>query len=132
VERCRDFSRVLLEPWPRHVAHWDIRNDNLLVRPDGSLVFVDWGACAVGPDWVDPLLARLERVGSPWFDVSLTTSSALAAAGDDAVTPWLLGFGCHLAWRSITAVDVGLPTINDFRRTESRGALAGAVRRLES
>jgi aminoglycoside phosphotransferase (APT) family kinase protein len=78
AERCRDLSRVLLEPWPRHVAHWDIRNDNLLVRPDGSVVFVDWGACAVGPDWVDPLLARLERVDSPWFDVSLTTSSALA------------------------------------------------------
>jgi hypothetical protein len=48
------------------------------------------------------------------------------------VTAWLLGFGCHLAWRSITAVDVGLPTLNDFRRTESRRALAGAVRRLES
>ena len=45
-----------------HLCHWDIRNDNLLQRPDGSIVFVDWGQAAVGPDWVDPLLARLERV----------------------------------------------------------------------
>jgi hypothetical protein len=132
AERCRELSRVLLDPWPGHLAHWDIRNDNLLVRTDGSLVFVDWGACAVGPDWVDPLLARLERVDTPWFDDSLATSTALVAAGDDAVTAWLLGFGCHLAWRSTTAVDVGLPTLNDFRRTESRRVLAGAARRLES
>ncbi len=132
AERCRELSRVLLDPWPGHLAHWDIRNDNLLVRTDGSLVFVDWGACAVGPDWVDPLLARLERVDTPWFDDSLATSTALVAAGDDAVTAWLLGFGCHLAWRSTTAVDVGLPTLNDFRRAESRRVLAGAARRLES
>ncbi len=132
AEECRDLSRVLLDPWPGQVVHWDIRNDNLLVRPDGSVVFVDWGACGVGPGWVDPLLARLERVDSAWFDDSLTTSTALVAAGDDAVTAWLLGFGCHLAWRSTTAVDVGLPTLNDFRRTESRRVLAGAARRLES
>jgi hypothetical protein len=132
AERCRELSRTLLGPWPRHVAHWDIRNDNLLVRPDGSVVFVDWGACGIGPDWVDPLLARLERVESPWFDASARTSAALATAGDDVVTAWLLGFGCHLAWRSTTAVDVGLPTLNDFRRTEARRLLAGAARRLGS
>ena len=134
AERCRDLGRALLEPWPPPVAHWDIRNDNLLVRADGSLVFVDWGACAVGPSWVDPLLARLERVESPWFDASL---ARLAGPGrrraTTRVTAWLLGFGCHLAWRSTTAVDVGLPTINDFRRAESRRALLGAAaRRLGS
>ncbi len=128
--RCRELARALLEPWPRQVAHWDIRDDNLLVRPDGSIVFVDWGACGVGPDWVDPLLARLERVESTWFDASVEASPALATAGADTVTAWLLGFGCHLARRSATAVDIGLPTLNDFRRTESRRLLTGAARRL--
>ena len=102
------------------------------MRPDGSIVFVDWGACAVGPRWVDPLLARLERVDTAWFDTSLAGSEVLAEAGDDLVTGWLLGFGCHLARRTTTAVDVGLPTLNEFRRTESRRALAGAERRLGS
>ena len=46
------------------------------------------------------------------------------------MTGWLLGFGCHLAWRTMNAVDIGLPTLNDFRRTESRRVLAGAERRL--
>jgi hypothetical protein len=129
-DRCRDLVRGLLTPEPRGLAHWDIRNDNLLVRPDGSIVFVDWGACAVAPRWVDPLLARLERVDTPWFDESAAASPALSEAGEDRVTGWMLGFGVHLAWRSTFAVDVGLPTLNDFRRTESRRVLTGAARRL--
>jgi hypothetical protein len=56
----------------------------------------------------------------------------LATAGDDAVTAWLLGFGCHLARRSTSAVDIGLPTLNDFRRSEARRLLSGAARRLGS
>ncbi len=111
------------------LAHWDIRNDNLLQRADGSLVFVDWGMALRGPAWADPLLARLERVEDPWFDDSLASSPALAALGDDAVTAWLAGFGTFLAWRATTAVDVNLPTLKAFRLTESRRFLAGAERR---
>jgi hypothetical protein len=48
------------------------------------------------------------------------------------VTGRLLGFGRHLARRTAAAVDVGLPTLNEFRRTESRRILAGAARRLGS
>jgi len=113
-----------------HLVHWDIRIDNLLQRPDGELVFLDWGAAGRGPDWLDPLLARLERVDSPWFDGSLASSPALARAGDDTVDTWLVGMGTHLAVRSMTAVDVSLPTLNAFRRTESARFLGGAGRRL--
>ena len=34
------------------------------------------------PAWLDPLLARLERVEQPWFDDALASSPALVAAGD--------------------------------------------------
>ncbi len=112
-----------------HVAHWDIRVDNLLRRPDGSIVFVDWGAAARGPAWADPLLARLERVDQPWFDASLASSAALVELGDDAVTAFLAGFGAHLAVRSVVAVDVNLPTLNDFRIRESRRMLEAVSRR---
>ena len=111
------------------VAHWDIRVDNLLRRPDGRIVFVDWGMAARGPAWVDPLLARLERVEDPSFDASISRSSALGAAGDDVVTAFLAGFSAHLAVRSVVAVDLNLPTLNDFRITESRRMLAGVARR---
>lgn len=124
--RVREMAGLPME----HLVHWDIRNDNLLQRPDGSLVLVDWGQAGVGPDWADPLLARLERVEEPWFDASLDASPALAAAGQDLVTTWLLGFGGALAWRAHTAVDVNLPTLNEFRVRESRRLLGAAARRL--
>ncbi len=126
------WADVLLDhaarPMP-HVAHWDVRVDNLLRRPDGRTVFVDWGMAARGPAWVDPLLARLERVEDAWFDASTGASPALAAAGDEAVTAFLAGFGAHLAVRSVVAVDVNLPTLNDFRITESRRMLGAVARR---
>src|SRR5262249_43613840 len=61
------------------LLHWDIRIDNLLRPAVGRVVFVDWGAAAVGPSWVDPLLSRLERVDRPWFDESVGRSPALRA-----------------------------------------------------
>ncbi len=115
-------------PMP-HLAHWDIRIDNLLRRPSGEIVFVDWGTAARGPAWADPLLARLERVDEPWFDDSLASSPALRAAGDEVVTAFLAGFGAHLAVRSVFARDVNLPTLNDFRIRESRRMLGAVARR---
>jgi hypothetical protein len=115
-------------PMP-HVAHWDIRVDNLLRRPTGEVVFVDWGMAARGPAWVDPLLARLERVDDPWFDASIRSSRPLSEAGDEVVTAFLAGFGAHLAVRSVVAVDVNLPTLNDFRIRESRRMLGAVARR---
>jgi hypothetical protein len=115
-------------PMP-HVVHWDIRVDNLLRRPSGEVVFVDWGTAARGPAWADPLLARLERVEEPWFDASTASSRALTEAGDEVVTAFLAGFGAHLAVRSVVAVDVNLPTLNDFRIQESRRMLEAVARR---
>ncbi len=132
ADRCRDLVAGLLELDERRLTHWDIRNDNLLCRNDGSIVFVDWGAAGVGPSWVDPLLARLERVDQPWFDAAVARSPALVAAGTDRVTGWLLGLGCHLAWRSTQPAGASLPTMNDFRRTEARRFLLAAARRLDT
>ena len=115
-------------PMP-HLVHWDIRIDNLLRRPGGEIVFVDWGMAARGPSWVDPLLARLERVEEPWFDASIASSRVLVEAGDDVVTAFLAGFGAHLAVRSLVAVDVNLPTLNEFRIRESKRLLSAVSRR---
>lgn len=117
------------------VVHQDIRADNLLVRRDGTVVVVDWGGCGVGQAWTDPLLARLGRAEDPWFDRSLSTSPGLVGLGpalEETITSFLVAFGCHLAWRSRTATDVNLPKLADFRRQESRRALAGAARRLDA
>jgi hypothetical protein len=130
--RCRRLVAALPDGGDDRLTHWDIRNDNLLRHPGGGIVFVDWGAAGVGPSWIDPLLARLERVDRPWFDEAVARSPVLSAAGDERVTGWLLGLGCHLAWRSTYAADVNLPTLNDFRRTEARRLLGAAARRLDA
>lgn len=128
--RLREQVSMLLDETTDTVVHVDIRNDNLIQRPTGELVFLDWGAFGRGPAWLDPLVARLERVDSPWFDRSLASSPALRAAGDEVVTAWLVGMGTYLAWRAHTAVDVNLPTLADFRRRESARFLGAAARRL--
>lgn len=133
VERADDLRPGLVElaavPMDR-LVHYDIRNDNLLVRPSGEIVFLDWGGCGVGPEWLDPMLARVERVHLPWFDDSLAASPPLARAGDALVTSSLVGVGSYLAYRAWSAVDVGLPALSAFRRQESARFLAAAARRL--
>ena len=125
-----DGARLLADFDQAVPVHYDIRDDNLLRRPDGRLVFLDWGAFGVGPDWLDPLLVRLERVEQPWFDQSLASSSALERAGDELVTSWLVAVGTHLAYRAHTHDAVNLPTLRAFRRTESARFLGAAARRL--
>ncbi|WP_159081427.1 hypothetical protein [Nocardioides sediminis] len=129
-DSLRAMAARLAEVPTDSVVHFDIRNDNLVQRVDGDLVFVDWGAFGRGPDWLDPLVARLERVDSTWFDASLSSSPTLRAAGDDLVTACLAAMGSYLAWRAHTAVDVNLPTLAAFRRKESRRFLGAAARRI--
>jgi hypothetical protein len=38
------------------VVHTDVRDDNLLVRPDGTVVLCDWNWPVAGAAWVDSLL----------------------------------------------------------------------------
>jgi hypothetical protein len=116
-----------------HVVHGDLRNDNILVRsgdPAGSIVFVDWGMSRIGPAWFDPLLLCTEWVEHPAFDELVTTFPALRRLGDDNVTAMLATLGTWLGYRTTVAEDVGLPTLNDFRRRESARLLEGARRRL--
>lgn len=130
-DRLRELVAPLAEGGHSQLLHWDVRVDNLLRPAERRIVFVDWGAAAMGPPWVDPLLARLERVHDPWFDASIAGSPVLADLGDEVVTGWLVAFGLHLARRSTTrSADIGLPTLNQFRRTEARRLLAAAARRL--
>ena len=149
VARAGEIPPELLPDWVRHdtatweplvraladhevrLVHWDIRNDNLLERPTGELVFLDWGARVGGADVAGPAPRPAGARGAARGSTPpLATSPALVAAGDLAVDAWLVGFATFLAWRAHTAVDVNLPTLNDFRISESRRMLVGAERRL--
>ena len=123
-------TRVPPESW----CHLDVRDDNLLQRPDGSVVVVDWGMSRPGPPWVDEVLLDLHDVISPVFDERV---AALPAYGvdsdhdrDEAVTDFLLALGMSLAVAAHGPAPEGLPRLMSFRREESRRLLTGAARRL--
>jgi hypothetical protein len=112
-----------------HLCNFDVRNDNLLLRPDGSVVFVDWGMSRVGAAWLDPLVLRLEWAELPLFDALVTTSPALAALNEEQVTGFLYALGAWLAYRAAVD-DTGPPGLHAFRTLESARFLEGARRRL--
>lgn len=112
------------------LVHGDIRNDNLLLRADGRLVFVDWGMSRRGASWMDALIVRLEWADQPLFDALVADSAALQALGEEAVTTFLVGIAIWLAHRSTMPPAPGLPTMNAFRRAEATRFFAGAARRL--
>jgi aminoglycoside phosphotransferase (APT) family kinase protein len=41
------------------LTHNDIRADNILVRPDGRAIFVDWPWGSIGPAWLDTVLLAI-------------------------------------------------------------------------
>jgi len=100
-----------------------------MLRPDGDVVFVDWGMARVGAPWLDPLVARLEWADQPVFDDLVVGSPALRDLGDSAVTTFLYLLGTWLAYRTATDHS-GPPGLAEFRVVESRRFLEAARRRL--
>ncbi|WP_306212313.1 phosphotransferase family protein [Actinoplanes sp. RD1] len=98
------------------VAHCDLRADNLLVRPDGRVVVVDWPAASVAPAWLDRLQLAM--------DVTAHGGDGDALISDidpgHAVDVWA-GFTGYLLERS-RHPSPGIPFVRDFQR-----ALADAL-----
>jgi hypothetical protein len=124
-------ARMPSDSW----VHLDIRDDNLLVRADGSAVVVDWGMSRSGPSWLDQVLLAVHRAELPVFDEQVTGAVAVGADGSehavpaDDVTDCLLALGSSLAALRDRPMP-GLPEIDEFRRREQARLLAGARRRL--
>ena len=124
-------DRMPADAW----VHLDIRDDNLLVRADGSAVILDWGMSRSGPSWLDQVLLAVHRVDRPEFDgmaadvVALGTSTGRGPALQDDITDLVLALGSSLAALRDRPMP-GLPAIDEFRRREQARLLEGARRRL--
>ncbi|WP_309648471.1 hypothetical protein [Nocardioides sp.] len=57
------------------VVHTDVRDDNILIRPDGSAVLCDWNWPAVGAAWLDTVFLMIGPRGD-----GLDVEAALASA----------------------------------------------------
>lgn len=82
-----DAATAIGEVGGDRLVHLDVRADNLLVRPDGSVVLVDWPWAALGAGWLDALVLLVNvRLYDPAADVeSLLREHPVFAELDGAV-----------------------------------------------
>ncbi|MCZ2819677.1 phosphotransferase [Modestobacter sp. VKM Ac-2977] len=114
------------------LVHLDLRADNLLLRPDGELVLLDWAWAARGPAWVDPVLLSLDMAVHGGLDpATLATGLPAVAAADPAdVTDLLLVLTGMWALTMRAPAPPGIPTLRAFQRRFHGVALHWARSRL--
>ena len=114
------------------LVHTDVRADNLLVRPDGSVVLVDWPWASRGCNWADSLLllVNVELYGGHDVEAFLAASALLArvpAGHINAVLAGLCGYFYDIGRRPPAP---GLPTVRQFQREQGDAVLRWLARRL--
>jgi serine/threonine protein kinase len=100
------------------LVHCDIRADNLLVRPDGSIVIVDWPWACTGPAWLDTVLLGLNVLvygGSP--------ERAFAGVDPGVCADVLAGFAGYFVDIGRRPDPPGLPTVRAFQRAQGNALL---------
>lgn len=134
VELLARIDRLAHEVATESHCHMDVRDDNLLARPDGTVVVLDWGMARPGPSWLDEVFLDLHAVHRAEFDERVRAIPSYGAAftadeRDRAVTDLVLALGTQLAILG-QGDSHGLPHLSAFRRAESLRLLTGAARRL--
>jgi aminoglycoside phosphotransferase (APT) family kinase protein len=102
----------------RTLVHCDIRADNLLVRPDGTIAIVDWPWACTGPAWLDAVLLGLNVLvhgGDP--------APAFAGVDPAVCTDVLAGFTGYFADVGRRRDPPGLPTVRAFQRAQGAALL---------
>jgi hypothetical protein len=102
-------------------VHCDIRADNMLIRPDGSVVFVDWPWGCAGPAWLDTALLALNIIVHGGDGDAL-----LPPEGADVV----IGFTGYFLDVARRPPPPGLPTVRAFQRAQGDALLPWMRRRL--
>lgn len=125
-----------VEPLPARIAgpslcHWDLRNDNMLIRPGGQAVIFDWGmARREGPAWADEFLLALEWAGTDRIDGYLAEIILHHGTPPDLVTNLLLAVAGSQAWRAREPAPPGLPNLPAFCRGQAQRMLRTVRRRV--
>src|SRR4051812_7372349 len=95
------------------LLHLDARGDNMLVRPDGEIVLVDWPWAAVGDPVLDVIAflpsAMLDGVDDP--EAVLQATRAGRAASPHAVTSLLVAFVGAMEWLRRQPPPPGIETV---------------------
>ncbi|MFF8500182.1 aminoglycoside phosphotransferase family protein [Streptomyces anulatus] len=112
------------------LIHGDLRSDNIVVRPDGDVMFVDWAQAATGAEWIDPLILALCAAvqGVPDPDAVLASHPAGARAPGGHVDSVLAALAGRFVEISATP---GPTAVRAFQRAEADVTLRWLARRLD-
>jgi aminoglycoside phosphotransferase (APT) family kinase protein len=115
------------------LVHTDIRSDNLLVRPDGTVVVVDWPWATRGPAWFDTLAVLINVSLYGGHDVDALLSAHTPAGVDpDEQTAVLVGLAGYFLDAARLPAPAGLPTVRAFQAAEGAAVLAWIRQRLDT
>ena len=104
------------------LVHYDTRADNILLRPDGSVVLVDWPWAARGAGWFDALSLLINvRYYDPDADVEglISRHPVFAGMPAAAATDVLTGFAGMFLGSSLRPAPPNMPTLRGFQRDQA-------------
>lgn len=115
------------------LVHYDTRADNILLRPDGSVVLVDWPWGARGAGWFDALTLLINVLYyDPSADVeALLTGEVFAGMSRDAATNVLAALGGMFLEAALRPEPPRMPTLRTFQRDQAIVTLDWVRRRWE-
>jgi hypothetical protein len=107
------------------LVHGDLRADNLLIRPDGSVVVIDWPYGCAGPAWFDPLclVLNVRLYGG-------AISDDVIEGDPDDVTGCVAGLAGMFTDRARRPAPPGLPTVRRFQQEQAGVMLTWLRERL--
>jgi aminoglycoside phosphotransferase (APT) family kinase protein len=107
------------------LTHCDIRADNLLVRPDGRIVVVDWPWGCVGPAWLDTVVLALNVIV-----YGGDTDRVLSGVDPRHAVDLVAGFTGAFLHQCRLPDPPGLPTVRAFQRAQGDALLHWLRERL--
>ncbi len=116
------------------VAHTDLRADNLLVGPDGTVTLVDWPWACVGAAWLDTamIMVNVNLFGGHDVDALLAAHAAPLGARPEQLTALLAGMTGYFLDACRTPPPPGLPTVRAFQRAQGEASLRWLRSRMEA
>ncbi|MFI2713000.1 phosphotransferase family protein [Micromonospora sp. NPDC018662] len=114
------------------LCHLDVRADNLLVGPDGTVTVVDWPWACRGPAWLDTLLTvvNVQVYGGHDPDALLAARPLTAHVDPADLTGVLAGLTGFFLDSARQPPPPGIPTVRAFQRLQADALLPWLARRL--
>ncbi len=114
------------------LLHLDLRADNMLIRADGSVVFLDWPHARRGAPVLDVLglAPSVGMQGGPDVDWLLARHPHAARAAPEVVLVLLAAIAGLFTHASLRPPQPGLPTVREFQAGQARVARRWLATRL--